>query len=159
MGVAFCFLQRQLWIQQDNQIGPGSWRNLGRRRAETGEGPCRSQLTATPRLLRWSPAPRPRTFARTSPAGCSSSLPRDSACLSRSQTRWVRPTFGDLRGPWEPTGHGGKEGDACVEYLAAYLLLVQLPLKPRPPRHCTWLQNSSESHMPRCPVLWIHRAR
>ena len=25
-----------------------------------------------------------------------------------------------------------------------YFLLVQLPLKPRPLRHCTWLQNSSE---------------
>lgn len=42
-------------------------------------------------------------------------------------------------GGWETTGHGGKEGDTCVEYLAVHLLLAQLPLKPCPLRHCTWL--------------------
>lgn len=54
-----------------------------------------------------------------------------------------------------------------MEYQTAHLLLAQqesspymaqLPLKLCPLRHYTQLQNSSESHMPRCPVLWTHSA-
>ena len=58
-----------------------------------GRGPARAKqvlpATPSPRPSRWSPALRPRTSARTSPPGCSSSPPRDSASLSKLQIRWV----------------------------------------------------------------------
>lgn len=94
-------------------------------------GPARAkQVPPTPpRPSRWSPALRPRTSARASPPGCSSSPRRDSASLSKSQTRWVMGQglllvclWGNVWGPWElewlrggTDAEGGREGERGKE--------------------------------------------
>lgn len=77
-----CLAREGAQYRRHSQRGPGKTRSW--------ERPCRSPvLTVPPRPSKWSPAPRPRTSARTSPPGCSSSPQRDSASLSKLQTRWV----------------------------------------------------------------------
>ena len=61
------------------------------------EAPAAVACPSLPRPLRWSPALRLKTSARTSQPGCSSSPQKDSASLSKLQTRWVM-------GHWLPIG-------------------------------------------------------